>query len=156
MKTFTRELPFKLEATEVAQKAKDLASTELETVELESEIARIKKEAKDEVGGLDSQLKDKRAHTRRLARSVKSGEEYRDVECFERMADPPTEVEIVRADTEEVIECRPATEEDRQLSFDQSVGEVISKVEDDTRAVDEAEDDDGMPDLDDDDDAIPA
>lgn len=150
MKTFTRELPFKLEATEVAQKAKDLASTELETVELESEIARIKAETKAEVGGLDDSLKDKRAHCRRLARSVKTGEEYRDVECYERLADPPVDVEIVRADTEEIVEKRPATEEDRQMSFDQSVGEVISRVEEDTRAADEPEpepeeDDDGIP-----------
>lgn len=155
VKTFTRELPFKLAAAEIAQKAKDLASTELETVELESEIARIKKEAKDETDGLNDQLKDKRAHTRRLARSVKSGEEYRDVECYEQLGDPPVDVEIRRADNDELVEKRPATEEDRQMSFDQSVGEVISKVEEDTRAAEE-ETDDGEEPEDGDDDEIPA
>lgn len=159
IRKFERELPVKLTEEEIIQRAKEQSKLELETIEAENEIQRIKKEAGGEIKELKEGLAEQRAVIRKFARAVRKGEEFRSVACEERLSDDSVHVETVRLDLNEVVDRRPATDADRQLSFDDQVDGAVESVarateaadaSEDESAEDEAADDFGLDDDDDD------
>lgn len=142
IRKFERELPVPMTEEEVITRAKEQSKLELETIEAESEIKRIRDEANAEVKELKEGLTEQRAHIRKIARAVRSGEEFRMVACEERLSEDSVHVETVRLDTNAVVDKRPANDVDRQMTLDDQIQDGVDRVAKDTEAADTAEPED--------------
>lgn len=157
MRKYIRELNVKLLDTEKANRADQLAKVELETQSTEGEIDEVRSIAKDDLKRLKEQLSGQRELCRRLARAVKNGEEFRDIEVEERLSETGTEIITYRLDVLEaegpveasVVDRRAATDQDRQLGLD-GLDETLDKVEEETEAAEPGADDDPEEGVDDD------
>ena len=88
------------------------------------ELARAnasKDEAEERKKEVDAQLKAEiESHSTRslnLARKINNGYEYRDVKCLVEYDYDKNMVQIVRTDTQEIVETRAMTEDERQTSL---------------------------------------
>jgi hypothetical protein len=107
-KNETRTLPVKLDDVERKAKALELARVIKEKSDLEESLSRLSNNMKIEI-------KTRSLKISMLAEIVDSGIERREVECFERQDREKLIVEIVRCDTQEVIQTREMTPNERQL-----------------------------------------
>lgn len=108
--TFTREISLPLALEEVAESAKALARKHQEMREKE----RI---AKDAAAGARAEIKEMKGEIDALADEVAFAKTTRKVECFERPDERRFCVEIVRADTNEVIDTRPMEVDEREAAM---------------------------------------
>lgn len=107
---FSESLPCELSAAEVASKAQELARAERCYQVLEDE----KKKA---TANLSKLMKEERKRMAELAKEVRDGVEYRDIQCAERHAHDPAFVEVVRLDSGSVFRRRPVSDDERQVSM---------------------------------------
>lgn len=101
-----RDLPCRLTEAELLKKGDRLAAIELEIAELKDKRAGVSAEIKD--------LADERAD---LADAVDRKLEKRKVPCEWRKDFEAQRVVLVRLDTAEVVDERPLTADDRQVSL---------------------------------------
>lgn len=106
-KRFQRRLPVRLTGEQMAQLARDEGM-------LVDEIDALETEAKKTAAGYKSAIKDKRAELLKLAEQARTRTRTEMIDCFERLNYAEDRVEVVRADTFEVIESRTANDSDRQ------------------------------------------
>jgi arsenate reductase-like glutaredoxin family protein len=104
----TRFLPCKLTEEEVKAKAVDLATTITDLEDLQDEFEKLKKT-------MSEQIKSKEKEYKRLAVIVRDKIENREVECYLRRVDDKLIMQVIRADTYEVVQTRPMTDGERQL-----------------------------------------
>lgn len=105
---FTRELECDLTEDEKQLYGKMLA-------ERTNELTAIEEQKKKVVAEYGSRLKGVRLEQTRLAIARSKGKELRPVECLKRWNNGV--IEIVRLDTNEVVDVHPATIADRQVEF---------------------------------------
>ena len=108
LRTFTRELPVKLSEDELQQYGKMLADKVKE-----EELAEDRK--KQVVAAHANGIKDIRIEIKRIADARAKGQELRPVKCHERLRNGV--IEIVRLDTNEVVDVRPADLRDLQTTI---------------------------------------
>ena len=113
----TRFLPVHLGKQELEAKSQELANAITELEELKVEYERIK-------STMNGQIKEKEKEYKRLAIVVRDKIENREVECFTRRSERNLTIEVVRADTYEVVQTRPMTESERQLVMFPTRGEI--------------------------------
>jgi hypothetical protein len=101
------ELPCHLSAHEKLLKSESLAERLKDVHVAEAEKKDAMEEFKLRLGGLEKQI-DK------LALEVRTGREYREVECFESASYSDNKVDIVRKDTGEVVRSRAMHPNERQ------------------------------------------
>lgn len=106
--TFTRELPVRLSDAELQSYGKMLADKIGE-----QELAEARK--KQSVAEWSGKIKAIENEVKRLADARSKGAELRPVECADRFN--AGTVEVVRLDTHEIIDVRPADLRDRQLDL---------------------------------------
>lgn len=106
--TFTKELRCALTPPQWSTYAERLAH-------LNRLIADEKARAKDAAASASARVKGLEGEAREVAEKVRSHEELRLVECFERHAVPDTlfAVEVIRMDTSGIVETRPMTASER-------------------------------------------
>lgn len=129
MRRYELELPVTLNAEQVAEKGRELASVTLRAAKVESKMEEVKETARAEVKALKEKLSDIRGEVKSLARSVRKMEVVQPVMVEARVFDDNSKVDVVRLDTEEVVETRALTEADRQMEID----EVLARIEHDTK-----------------------
>lgn len=105
-----QSLPCVLTSTEKALKADELARE----VDRHAELEREKKSAAE---GYAKDLKESDRKIAQLAEEVRTGVAQRPVECTERRVFGANLVELVRADTGEVVGSRAMTAQERQEAF---------------------------------------
>lgn len=108
LKTFTRELEVELTEEELQLYGKLLA-------EKVNEEKAVDDKRKEIASKYTAQLKAIRNEQTRLATARSKGRELRLVECIERWH--AGVIQIVRLDTDEVVDTRPATYNDQQTEF---------------------------------------
>lgn len=118
----------RLTEDEAARKASELARHLQETAQLK--IAR-----QVEVKRLADEIKEREAREAALAADLVSGTESRPVECFEQPRFSEMLVDVIRADTHEVIRTRPMQQHERQqkMSFETLSREPDFVIDDDDR-----------------------
>ncbi len=102
-----KTLPVKLSDDERRMKGSQLAQKIQEGDEIASALASVKSQYKAEGERVAKEITE-------LARSLREGTEYRDVECEERFDFTAGRVSTVRLDTFETVETRPMKSEERQ------------------------------------------
>ncbi len=102
-----KTLPVKLSDDERRMKGSQLAQKIQEGDEIASALAGAKSKYKVEAERVAKEITE-------LARSLREGTEYRDVECEERFDFTAGRVSTVRLDTYETVETRPMKSEERQ------------------------------------------
>lgn len=104
---FYEHLPCALDSQELVLKSRALAQLlcDQENVELEKKEANAS--FKERLDAIDKQLSA-------LALEVRSGREYREVQCLERADYAEGRVQIIRTDTAEVVRFRPLEPHERQ------------------------------------------
>ncbi len=107
-RTFTKDLPVKLTVDEVVKYA-ELAASKLH---LQGEVEEKRKTVNKEFASTIATLINDQ---QRLARAISDHEELRPVLCFERFH--AGTIEVVRKDTNEVVDFRAATTADLQTSL---------------------------------------
>lgn len=112
MKPVTRQLPCKLTEEEITARGCHLA-------EVEREIEKKEDEKQRHAKALGDEIKEMRSRTRLIAQEISTRTTYRDVEITEQKVG--VHMETVRLDTGEVIETRPLTAEERQVTSDEIV-----------------------------------
>ncbi len=142
MRKYVRELPVRLSDPEKADRAQQLAKVELETQSTEADIEDTQRVAREEIKAYRGKLTGQRELCRRLARAVKNGEEFRNIEVLERLSEDSTEVETIRIDINEVVDRRAATDQDRQMKLDDLVDDTLERVTEDTEAAEPGSDED--------------
>jgi len=110
----TRELYCKLNDDELLEAGKKMAERDREIAVLESKIDALKLNAKALRGEADRLGLDRS----RLAIAIDSGQEPRDVECEWREPDDGFVMELVRTDTNEVVDTRAMKESEKQRALD--------------------------------------
>lgn len=107
-RTFTKELRCALTPPQWSTYAERLAH-------LNRLIADEKARAKDAAASASARVKGLEGEAREVAEKVRSHEELRLVECYERHAVPDTlfAVEVIRMDTDGIVETRPMTASER-------------------------------------------
>ena len=65
-------------------------------------------------------MKEERKRISDLAKQVRDGVEYRDIQCAERHCADPAFIEVVRLDEGTVFRRRPVTDDERQVSLFES------------------------------------
>jgi hypothetical protein len=105
--TFYERLPCQLDAQELLLKSKALAQALSEQAHVEDEKKEAAAEYKRQLDAIDAQLSA-------LGLEVRTGIEYREVGCLERADYQEGRVEIIRADTGEVVRIRPLEAHERQ------------------------------------------
>lgn len=102
-----RELPVRLSAAEVAQRADDMAVKLAAIGELEERRKNVAAEFKEQIDTL-------RTEVGLLARQVRERSEQRDVECDLLLDFEAGTAELVRRDTGEVLGSRPLSPAEKQ------------------------------------------
>jgi adenylosuccinate lyase len=135
--TIVRELECKLTPKEWKERARRLAQIPVERAELEEE-------AKTTAAKFKSQIDDMKKDERRIAREVREGTCFRDVLCHELQNFDQNTVELVRDDTEDVVEQRAMSGAERQkeLGLDEPEDDTVQPAVD---APEEDEREDGDP-----------
>lgn len=105
-----RALPVPMTQEEMITKAKAMAR-------LNQNADALTQEAKDKGAELRTEARRARADAIEIQNQIIIGAENRPVLCFERLDTERNLVEIIRADTNETVDTRPTTPEDRQLSL---------------------------------------
>lgn len=85
----------------------DLAEKFSRHDEAEARLKSVSTQIKSEIATIDAQMSS-------IAEKMRSGYEYRDVECWIECLYDSGVIQIVRKDTGEVVEERPMTAEERQ------------------------------------------
>lgn len=106
-KRITRRLLCPLTDDEQRLKGHRLAQLAKQLDDVEAEKKEVARDFKDRIDGLKEQISE-------LSEEVRSKHEWRAVECFEQVNVARMQVELVRSDTYEVEERRPATAADLQ------------------------------------------
>lgn len=115
----TRYLEHILTPAEIDEKREERERGDVQREKLEMDLATAQARVKD----LKTQIEALDAHGRELSRVIRAGVEYRDVECREERAPDwrkgePTfgvvGIVTVRCDTDEPLEWRPLTKQERQ------------------------------------------
>lgn len=104
----TRNLPVKLKDDERATKSLEFARAYKELKEAENSLKSVTKSMEDEITS-------RSASVDRLSHVVDTGIEHREVECIERQDRERLIVEVIRCDTQEVVQTRAMTANERQL-----------------------------------------
>lgn len=110
METIYEELPVPLTQDEIRLKGGELAA-------MLSDYASVEEEKKSAAKELSDKLKDIRRRMDQLGREVRTGEELRQVPCYEDKDFASNTVRIVRRDTHEVVRIRPMRPDEHQESF---------------------------------------
>jgi len=105
-----RELPVKLTEAEMAGVAKEIGRLNRERSAMEAQAKVSASQWKDRIGGLDAQIGD-------LATKADIGVENRPVDCEEIHDYRLGEVRVTRIDTQDTLEVRPMTADERQPSL---------------------------------------
>jgi uncharacterized FlaG/YvyC family protein len=110
---FTEKQPCELTRDEKLRKADQMAQHFKTRAEKEVEAKSIAEGYKRELKTLDHEIADR-------AEEVRTGVEYRNVDCAERARYRDNQVDVIRLDTGEVVRSRPMTITERQdsLNFD--------------------------------------
>lgn len=111
------QLPCPLEPAEVLLKGKQAA-------QLLNEISALEEQKKATSKRLQQEADDKRGQVDKLAEEIRTGEELRPVECYERPRYGAAMVDLIRTDTAAVVRSRPMHPSERQLAMD--TGELSS------------------------------
>lgn len=124
----TRELPVKLTDAELRERAKELGAA----IEDHAIAERQKKAAADDfkmqLEALDTKISN-------LGHIVTRGEEYRPVAITTRKDFERSKVETIRLDTNEVVDSRPMTLDEKQSGlFDDEESQEIEDVRQEKRA----------------------
>lgn len=107
-----RSLKCKFTDAEILQLGKDLA----EKTELYGQIEADKKQITKE---FDAKLAEAEAQIRSASGKVQSGNEYRSVDCTETFGEPDESRKTIRRlDTDEIVEVRELTTEEKQRTLD--------------------------------------
>lgn len=107
MAKHSRLLEVKLTKKEVSEYAEKLAQSCVTRIETEAE-------KKEVTGNYNAQLKNINKDISALSEAIQNGYEERDVECDERVNGEKNIVEIIRLDTQEVIDARDIEQDDIQ------------------------------------------
>lgn len=92
----------------------DRANKRIELEGVDREIIRLEEQKKAEAKAVNNQLKPLKAKRELILQDLDAGVEKRQVECYEHVDDRLGKVEIRRVDTDEVVEERAMTAEERQ------------------------------------------
>lgn len=114
--TFTKEL-----LVDITDEDKDGRKNRLADVVLE--LAEIDAKKAEAMSGFNKELKDKRKEMNALAAAIRTGQEKKELDCFERFDFRRNVVETRRSDTEEVIDERAMTMDERQERLPGTEGE---------------------------------
>lgn len=102
--------------------------TEAEEIKHARELARIREEIRQVEGGLESYKSQVKAKLTELTgrmdgilAQIRDGKEYRNVLCEELHDYAACEVRIYRTDNQQLVECRPMTAAEKQMSMDVDV-----------------------------------
>jgi uncharacterized FlaG/YvyC family protein len=107
---FVEKLPCELTRDEKLSKAEEMAASLKVRAEVELEAKSKADEFKSEMKRLDRTIGDR-------AEEIRTGVEYRQVECTERGDYRRNQVSIIRLDTGEVVRQRPMRVDERQDSL---------------------------------------
>lgn len=113
-----RELPCKLSDEEFTRIAKQRALKELEVAQLEADLAKEKKKRQDQIDDMADEVA-------KMGRELATGEQDRTVTCdevFVKADDGTGWIHMLRRDTDDEVERRPATAHETQRYLP-SVGE---------------------------------
>lgn len=105
-----RELPCKLDDVEFTRIAKTRAQKEAERDELAGDLAREKKKRQDQIDGIEEEIS-------KMGRELRTGEQERTVKCnevFRRHDDNTGWIYVIRLDTFDEVERRPANAHETQ------------------------------------------
>lgn len=122
LRTFTKQLRCVLSREELADRSRDLAAAVGAIAEEEDRQQTVKADLK-------ARLTELEAKVNRLAASIRSGVEYRDV-AVELIAEYPRGMAVeYRTDTGDAIHTRPLTDDERQvpLNLEAPVGETAAE-----------------------------
>jgi hypothetical protein len=117
LRRYQDTLPVKLSEKELRARGSELAVAQ---GALEQHVAK----AKDVRSKQNAKKKELEAECSRLASAVRDGEEGRKVDVIVRLGRAPGFVDVIRLDTEEVIESRPMSEKEAQRDLvDEGAGD---------------------------------
>lgn len=106
-----RELPCKLNDAERVELVNQLSEHYESLAEVEIEMKIASNDFKSKLKGLESEIREK-------SRLVRTGIEYRKVGCDVVLDYEMGSVNVVRSDTDEVVESKAMTDEQRQQRLD--------------------------------------
>lgn len=113
-----RKLPVSLDASTVNERAREGMRAAEKVRDAEANLDRYLDEVKDTKKILEGAVEEAKCEVDRLAAIVRTGQEIQDVDCDERAGRRGERiVEIVRRDTDTVVETRAMTPEEIQLSI---------------------------------------
>jgi len=107
--TYPRNLPYKLSPEELRERSKNLAIALRDKTAIEATHKNRRDQMKEELSEIDARIG-------KIANVVYSGEDYQDVLVEVSMGDNET-VQVKRLDSGEIIETRPARDEEKQLTL---------------------------------------
>lgn len=108
--TFTREIKVKVKKSEQESKKDAL-------VLVDRELREVAEEKATEMADFNERLKVLREQQRKLLDVIRDGEDTIEVECVEYADERRLEVVTKRVDTDEVLDRRPMTLDERQLGL---------------------------------------
>jgi hypothetical protein len=123
-----RTLPVKLADDEVAIRAQDLATAELERLERTQALEDSVEEWKEQKKTLENAAAASVTESVRLARIVKYCEEPREVTCSVTVANG--QYTLTRTDTGEVVAQRAASAEELQMTLEEAAGDAVDDAVD--------------------------
>jgi hypothetical protein len=106
----TQPLPVKLSKEELAARSKELA-------ELIRKQEELEEEKKQQAAEIKAELDRSKARARTLSSSIRTGEEYQDVECEWVPDTLRLRMNLVRRDNGGIVSSRDMNEKERQLEF---------------------------------------
>jgi hypothetical protein len=109
-KIVKRDLEVKLSESEVLKRIEEL----LDASQARDALRSLKSE---QTSNINAEIKLAEQRVRDLNAALRNKKEKREVERFERMVFPTNTVEVVRADTNEVVERRAMTVDERQATL---------------------------------------
>lgn len=119
--TIVEPLPCALSAHEKMLKADKL-------VDVLREVGKLEDAKKDAAAGFKQKIDGKNVEARILAGEIRTGAEFRPVECVERPRYGDMMVDLVRLDTGAVVSSRAMHPSERQLALDAGGGEALEPV----------------------------
>lgn len=118
-KTTIESLPCEMTPAELALKSSQMASKLDELNGVEAEKSRVTKKLGEDMKTLKAQLDH-------LGTEVRTGIEYRPIECYEVPRYERLKVDLVRMDTGEIVRSRAMHPNERQEALDLGVAEAHS------------------------------
>ena len=109
-KVVIKNVRAELSQTERYKRARELA-------DVMGEIESVQEQAKSDAQRHKSKVEELNSRARKLRGAIQSGEEWSDVQCREEPEERLGRVKIVRLDTDEVVDYRPMSLEERQVSL---------------------------------------